>query len=83
MSAPNPGRQSPDPERQSGSQGGESFAASGKIDDQKQTSGSGGGIGQEGGGSGGGGEDQAAGLESNPTHALEGEAKGKTSKTVE
>ncbi len=66
MSAPNAGRQSPDPERQSGSQGKETPAGSGKVDEKK-------GEGRDAG-------DQTAGLSSNPTHPLEGEAEKKTSK---
>jgi hypothetical protein len=68
MSAPNPGRQSPDPERQSGAQTG-ATTESGKIDEssKKDT----------------GKEKHSSGLSSNPTHPLEQEAKEKTSKTVQ
>ena len=67
MSAPNPGRQSPEPETQSGSQI-NAPTDSGKMDgsDKKDE----------------GKEDQTSGLESNPTHPLEGAAKEKTSKTT-
>ncbi len=68
MSAPNAGRQSPEPERQSGAQSKDTPAGSGKMDEKK-------GEGEEK-------EDQTAGLSSNPTHPLEEEAEKKTSKTV-
>lgn len=67
MSAPNQGRQSPDPERQSGAQK-ETPAGTGKVEEKK-------GEGEDAG-------DQTAGLSSNPTHPLEKEAEKKTSKTV-
>ena len=68
MSAPNQGRQSPDPERQSSAQTG-ATTESGKIDEfsKKDT----------------GKESQTSGLSSNPTHPLEQAAKEKTSKTVQ
>ncbi len=68
MSAPNAGRQSPDPERQSGAQAQDTPAGSGKMEEKK-------GQGEEV-------QDQTAGLSSNPTHTLEEEAEKKTSKTV-
>ncbi len=79
MSAPHAGRQSPDPERQSGAQGQDTPAGSGKVDAQK---------GESGGNDGGAGQTvgdqnttgQTEGLSSNPTHPLEGEAEKKTSK---
>lgn len=75
MSAPNPGRQSPDPERQSGAQGQDTPAGSGKVDEQKGESG-----GEEVAGDQAG---QTEGLSSNPTHPLEEEAERKTSKGKE
>ena len=67
MSAPNPGRQSPDPEHQSGAQAG-ATTESGKIDESHAKN--------------EGKDDQTSGLESNPTHILEQAAKDKTSKTT-
>ena len=68
MSAPNQGRQSPDPERQSDAQAG-ATTESGKIDEssKKDT----------------GKENQTSGLSSNPTHPLEQTAKEKTAKAVQ
>jgi len=68
MSAPNQGRQSPDPERQSSAQAG-ATTESGKIDEssKKDT----------------GKENQTSGLSSNPTHPLEQAAKDKTAKAVQ
>lgn len=77
MSAPNAGRQSPDPERQSGAQVSDASAGSGKMEDQKTTATT--TQGEEGAE----GEGGVAGLESNPTHPLEAEAEAKTSKTVQ
>ena len=68
MSAPNAGRQSPDPELQSGAQGKDTPAGSGKVDEKK-------GEGEKAG-------DQTSGLTSNPTHPLEQAAEEKTSKKV-
>lgn len=65
MSAPNAGRQSPSPERQSGPQMKETPAGSGKVDEKK--------------GEGEKAKDQTAGLSSNPTHPLAEEAVKKTS----
>jgi hypothetical protein len=65
MSAPNAGRQSPDPERQSGAQAQDTPAGSGKVDEGKAEK---------------KGEDQAEALSSNPTHPLEKAAESKTSK---
>ena len=67
MSAPQQGRQSPDPESQSGSQIG-ATTESGKIDESNQKN--------------EGKDDQTSGLSSNPTHPLEQAAKDKTSKTT-
>jgi hypothetical protein len=68
MSAPNQGRQSPDPVHQSDAQAG-ATTESGKIDEssKKDT----------------GKENQTSGLSSNPTHPLEQAAKEKTSKTTQ
>ena len=68
MSAPNAGRQSPEPERQSGGQMQETPAGSGKVDEKK-------GEGEEV-------QDQTAGLSSNPTHPLAEEAEKKTSNQI-
>lgn len=70
MPAPNAGRQSPDPERQSGTQATETPAGSGKVDDKKSES-----VNKDG-------SDQTAGLSSNPAHPLQEEAEKKTSKTM-
>jgi hypothetical protein len=67
MSAPNQGRQSPDPERQSDAQAG-ATTESGKLDESSKKD--------------EGKQDQASGLSSNPTHPLEQVAKDKTSKTM-
>jgi hypothetical protein len=67
MSAPNQGRQSPDPERQSGAQIG-AITESGKLDESSKKD--------------EGKQDQSSGLSSNPTHPLEQVAKDKTSKTM-
>jgi len=69
MSAPNPGRQSPEPETQSHAQVG-ATTESGKID---ESSGKEEGKGQD---------DQTSGLSSNPTHILEQHANDTTSKDV-
>jgi len=68
MSAPNQGRQSPDPEHQSGAQAG-ATTKSGKIDESSKKDAD--------------KENQTSGLSSNPTHPLEQAAKEKTSKTVQ
>ena len=69
MSAPNAGRQSPEPERQGDKQIHETPAGgSGKIDESS--------------GKDDGKDDQTAGLDSNPKHILQDEADKKTSKTV-
>jgi len=69
MSAPNAGRQSPDPEHQSGAQQGDiPTQGSGKMDESK--------------GKDEGKDDQTSNLSSNPTHILEEHAQAKTSKTV-
>ena len=68
MSAPNQGRQSPDPERQSGAQVG-AITESGKIDESSKKDAD--------------KETQTSRLSSNPTHPLEQAAKEKTSKTVQ
>jgi hypothetical protein len=68
MSAPNQGRQSPDPERQSAAQTG-ATTASGKIDESSKKD--------------AGKENQTSGLSSNPAHPLEQAAKEKTSKSAE
>lgn len=67
MSAPNAGRQSPDPERQSGAQGTETMAGSGKVDENK------------GEGEDKDPKEQLMGLSSNPAPVLEKEAEKKTS----
>lgn len=67
MSAPNAGRQSPEPETQSESQVGAPTGTSG-ADPQGQ------------GGEKGSEEEAGSGLESNPTHPLEESAKAKTTK---
>ena len=67
MSAPNQGRQSPEPERQTSEQAG-AFTESGKLDESSKKD--------------EGKDDQTGNLDSNPTHILEQEAKDKTSKTV-
>ncbi|KAK5056060.1 hypothetical protein LTR84_012611 [Exophiala bonariae] len=70
MSAPNAGRQSPEPENQSGSQQQAHPAqpGSGKIDNSK--------------GKNEGKEDQTSGLSDNPTHPLAAHAEETTSKKV-
>jgi hypothetical protein len=68
MSAPNAGRQSPEPEQQSGAQTG-ATTESGQIDESSHKD--------------EGKDDQTSGLESNPKHPLEEAAKEKTSKTVQ
>ncbi|KAJ9664561.1 hypothetical protein H2198_000212 [Neophaeococcomyces mojaviensis] len=70
MSAPNAGRQSPDPERQAPEQQSAhpGQPGSGKLDNSKQKD--------------EGKEDQTAGLESNPKHILEDHAHTTTSKTT-
>lgn len=73
MSAPNAGRQSPDPESQSGAQGKDTPAGSGKVDENKGGDEAGDQRAQE----------QTAGLSSNPTHILDEEAKKKTTNTRE
>jgi hypothetical protein len=65
MSAPNEGRQSPDPERQSGAQIG-ATTESGKLDESSKKD--------------EGKDDQTSGLSSNPKHPLEDAANEKTSK---
>lgn len=67
MSAPNEGRQSPDPERQTGAQQQDPTASN----PNEQT-----------GGPEKSNEDQLKDLSSNPTHPLEKAAEDKTSKTV-
>ncbi|KPI42706.1 uncharacterized protein AB675_2202 [Cyphellophora attinorum] len=69
MSAPNAGRQSPEPETQTGAQLGDHPAqpGSGKVDNSKDKN--------------EGKEDQLAGLESNPKHILEDESKTKSGAT--
>ena len=67
MSAPNAGRQSPDPERQSGKQV-DPTTESGKVDESEQKD--------------EGKEDQTSGLSSNPEHPLEKHAQEKISKTM-
>lgn len=77
-SAPNAGRQSPEPETQSEEQVGAPTGTSG-VDHQADKSEEKGGEGK--GGEGTGGEDRGVeGLESNPTHPLEGLAQAKTGK---
>ncbi|KIY00587.1 uncharacterized protein Z520_03250 [Fonsecaea multimorphosa CBS 102226] len=68
MSAPNAGRQSPDPERQTGAQQQDhpSQPGSGKLDNSQ--------------GKNEGKDDQTAGLTSNPTHILQEHAETKTAK---
>ena len=68
MSAPNQGRQSPDPERQSAAQEG-ATTESGKIDESSKKDAD--------------KENQTSNLSSNPTHPLEQAAKEKTSKTMQ
>ena len=68
MSAPNQGRQSPEPERQSGAQAG-ATTDSGKVDESSKKD--------------EGKDSQTSGLSSNPTHPLEQAAKDKTSKTAQ
>jgi len=68
MSAPNQGRQSPEPERQSGAQAG-ATTDSGKVDESSKKD--------------EGKDNQTSGLSSNPTHPLEQAAKDKTSKTTQ
>lgn len=67
MSAPNPGRQSPDPERQTGAQ--QQAPPAGDVNKQGGDE----GVSHKH-------EDQTAGLSSNPTHPLEKFAEEKTSK---
>ncbi|KAK5070005.1 hypothetical protein LTS08_001301 [Lithohypha guttulata] len=69
MSAPNQGRQSPEPERQSDDQlqAHPGQPGSGKLDNSKAKN--------------EGKDDQLSGLESNPKHPLEDHAKEATSKT--
>ncbi|OCT51042.1 hypothetical protein CLCR_09297 [Cladophialophora carrionii] len=68
MSAPNQGRQSPDPERQTGAQQGDhpSQPGSGKLDNSQSKD--------------EGKDDQTSGLQSNPKHILEDHAETKTAK---
>ncbi|KAJ9606978.1 hypothetical protein H2200_008989 [Cladophialophora chaetospira] len=67
MSAPNEGRQSPDPENQTGGQkGNEDQEGSGKVDQSE--------------GKNEGKDDQTSGLESNPKHILQDHAETKTAK---
>ncbi|KIW19869.1 hypothetical protein PV08_00444 [Exophiala spinifera] len=70
MSAPNAGRQSPDPERQSGAQQGDhpSQPGSGKIDESKAKD------------EGKGQDDQTFGLADNPKHILQDHSEATTSK---
>ncbi|ETN47092.1 uncharacterized protein HMPREF1541_01282 [Cyphellophora europaea CBS 101466] len=70
MSAPNAGRQSPEPETQTGSQQQDipTQPGSGKLDESK--------------GKDEGKNDQVSGLSSNPKHPLADEAEKKTSKTT-
>ena len=68
MSAPKQGRQSPDPENQSGAQAG-ATTESGKLDETSKKD--------------EGKDDQTSNLSSNPTHPLEQAAKDKTSKTMQ
>ncbi|KIX02358.1 uncharacterized protein Z518_08299 [Rhinocladiella mackenziei CBS 650.93] len=69
MSAPNQGRQSPDPERQTGAQqqAHPSQPGTGKMDNSQAKN--------------KGKEDQTANLESNPVHILAASAEEKTSKS--
>ncbi|KAJ9635997.1 uncharacterized protein PV06_01144 [Exophiala oligosperma] len=69
MSAPNAGRQSPDPERQTGAQQQEhpSQPGSGKIDESKAKN--------------EGKDDQTSGLADNPKHILQEHSEATTSKT--
>jgi hypothetical protein len=68
MSAPNQGRQSPEPERQTDAQTG-ATTESGKLDESSKKD--------------EGKDDQTSNLSSNPTHPLEQAAKEKSSKTVQ
>ncbi|KAI1618663.1 hypothetical protein EDD37DRAFT_647454 [Exophiala viscosa] len=70
MSAPNAGRQSPEPETQTGAQQGDHPAqpGSGKIDESK--------------GKDEGKDDQLSGLSSNPKHVLQEHSDASTSKTT-
>ncbi|KAK4938005.1 hypothetical protein LTR10_021494 [Elasticomyces elasticus] len=69
MSAPNAGRQSPEPERQTGAQQGDTPSqGSGKIDESK--------------GKDEGKDDQLSGLSSNPKHVLQEHSDAATSKTT-
>jgi len=70
MSAPNAGRQSPEPETQSGAQGKDPMS-DGKVDDTPKDD-----------FAKGESEDTKGGLESNPTHPLQQAADDKVSKTV-
>lgn len=72
MSAPHQGRQSPDPEHQSGAQGKDPIAS----DPNKQ------GAAPEGGDAAETSKDQLKGLESNPKGPLEDAAAAKVSKTT-
>lgn len=67
MSAPQQGRQSPEPENQSDAQKGQQAQPNQQGGDSKTKEKS---------------DDQKAGLESNPTHILEQHSKDTTSKTV-
>lgn len=75
MSAPQAGRQSPEPETQSGAQVKETPAGSGKTSDDGRVNQHDSTKNREGGGDG-----QKTGLSSNPTHPLEEEAEKKTAK---
>ncbi|OAP59970.1 hypothetical protein AYL99_04972 [Fonsecaea erecta] len=68
MSAPNPGRQSPDPEHQTGAQQQDhpSQPGTGKLDNSKDKN--------------EGKDDQTASLSSNPKHILQDHAETKTAK---
>ncbi|EXJ90535.1 hypothetical protein A1O1_03638 [Capronia coronata CBS 617.96] len=68
MSAPNAGRQSPEPETQTNAQHGQPQPGSGKIDESS--------------GKDEGKDNQAEGLSSNPTHILEKHSQATTSKTT-